>query len=237
MRLPVLILLVTAVCTAQVYPFPGPASRSPRGGVAPALINECSGAAQNVASCSMSATGATVFEIVASYLAGASCGPSDSQSNSWTSGTSNTNSSSGIVSQAFRVFNPSTSGSQTFEMSGTGCNVAFTAFAFSGTFSGSLDKSANANNSSGSLTTLATGSTGSLTGTPNEVCLLGASFGSSVSSPSVNSSFHSPYFTNYAANNLGEIGSYLIPSSNTALNVTISWTGSSEAATIVECLK
>lgn len=207
----------------------------------PSVINHTSSAGQSTTTTSgINTTGATLIWVGLVYQVGSTCTISSSPSNTFSSG-SLYGSSGAIGSKAFWVFSPSTGSSQTFTMTGTNCYGAFNVVAVSGTFGGTAEGQ-NGATASSPATSIQPGTTSSLTGAPNEICLSEVGISNTYSALGINSSFASPLDAQpyNGSGNIHEGGaaSYLVPSSSTALDPTWSWTGSTgnSVATIV-CFK
>lgn len=182
---------------------------------------------------SFSGTGANLIVVGASTYGGYCSGVADSMGNSYVSD-GVTNSGAGDVIQIYHVFSPNTSGAMTFTC--TGPNASIAVLPVSGTFSGVVE-GANGNGTTAG-TSLQTGTTGALTGTPNEFCPSFITYSATSSTVSIDSSFTllAGHFGSDGATYQGLADAYLIPSSGTALNPT--WTfPSGRGAVRIGCYK
>jgi len=181
--------------------------------------------------------GAKLIVVNTSTFSGGWCGGSghtisDSQSNVYISAGSYL-SGLGDGIEMFYVFNPTVTGSMTITCSGA--NVTVSVLPFSGTFVGTTEGLNGATTTSG--TTLATGSTSTLTAPDHEVCVTGVNFSATSGTVSIDTGFTiTDQVPTNNAYSQGDAGAYLVPPSTSALNPT--WTfPSGRGAAEVLCFK
>lgn len=174
-------------------------------------------------------TGATL-EVVAVTTRTGSCGTfNSSTSDSYTLHTQ------GFVNYYY-VFNPGVSATKTYTCLGSNQQPVISVLYFSGTFAGTAEGYSGNNVVS---TSGQPGSTGALTGVPNEVCVAaaGVSLATSIAPVTANSSYVSAGSAANSSVDAQIYTFYLVPAVSTALNPTISWSGSASLGLANQCFK
>jgi len=206
------------------------------------LLSHTSASGQNTTtSSSIDTRGAKYIWIGLSYYfqTGNSCVITSTPSNTFTQGASYNGGTATVGVTSFYVFSPVVSATQTFTMTGTNCYVVFNVIAFSGLFINGVVEGANGTYSGGG-TSIQTGTTGTLTNSPYEVCTTQISENGTITALTIDSSFATPldYIAYTGGVNEGGAASYKILTANTALNPKWSWTTTSgEVASGISCAK